>query len=394
MFKDYSLERLSRHKKVGIVGGTFDPVHYGHLAAAQSAYESLGLCRVLFIPTGTPPHKGRITASADERFHMVSLATEDVKYFKVSRIEIDNPRVSYTVDTVSKIREYMAKDAELFFIIGADTLPLVQTWKDFKKIGQMCVFVVVPRPNSAKISVPRDLEGRVIFVKTPPFDISSTDIKNRIKDNKFVKYMLPPEVEAYMGNIYKPCPRTLDELKKYVQGRLSERRFIHTLGVCDEAESLARHYGADIRKARIAAVLHDCAKDLPADEKIDACEKYGIKLDEILREQIDLTHSFIAEKIAEIELKIDDREILDAIACHTTGRAGMTLLDKIIYVADCIDKFREPYEGIDEIRKLAYVSLEKATIRGIKSTITINNEKNRKILPISLEALEDLEKQV
>ncbi|MDR3091603.1 MAG: nicotinate-nucleotide adenylyltransferase [Clostridiales bacterium] len=392
MYKDYNLKNLAGHKKIGVMGGSFDPVHMGHLLAAESAAEAFGLDRVIFIPTGRAPHKpAGPGAGAKDRLNMTYLAVKGDKRFKVSQIEAERAETSYSADTAEKIRKFLDADARLFFIVGADTLPLIPQWKDYRKLLGLCFFIAVSRDGSA-CRVPPELEGRAAAAAMPLIGVSSTEIRARLQDGLSVRYMLPEEVLSYIAerNLYPARKLSLDALKNAVRGKMTERRFIHTLGVADSAVKLARRYGADCAKAELAALLHDCAKDMPHEEKFAACEKYGIALDDALRKQIDLAHSFIGAAIARTELGVDDAEILDAVSYHTTGRSGMTLLDKIVYVADCIDSYREPYPGLDEIRAWAFTDLDEAVLAGLRATIAVNDERGREIHRLSRDALSDL----
>jgi nicotinate-nucleotide adenylyltransferase len=163
---------------------------------------------------------------------------------------------------------------------------------------------------------------------------------------------------------------------------------LHSIGVADEAESLAKTHGIDPEKAYTAGLLHDCAKDLGKDKSFELCYKYGVALDEVLTAQPDLIHSFLGAAVAKEEYGIDDCDILNAIRHHTTGRAEMSELEKIIYLADFFEPSRKPFDGMDKMRALAYESLDKAMRFALNHTIEYNNKKNRLIHPLSIQAAE------
>jgi len=195
-------------KKIGILGGTFNPVHYGHLIAAENVREAFGLDRVLFMPSGVPPHKQEPTVEdAAHRFEMVRLAIGPNPFFEASRMEIDRPGFTYTVDTLGSLKATYGNDAELYFIIGADVLPELTTWRNFTEVFGLCGFIAVLRHGYGRESFLQCIEGlktlyraEIHIAETPVIDISSTDIRRRIKDCKSIKYLTPHDVEDY---IYK-----------------------------------------------------------------------------------------------------------------------------------------------------------------------------------------------
>lgn len=169
---------------------------------------------------------------------------------------------------------------------------------------------------------------------------------------------------------------------------LSPKRFTHTQGVAEESVKLAKTHGADEKKAYLAGLLHDCAKDYSSKEKLKMCDKYGIELDEILVNQTDLTHPFLGAEVAKDMFGVTDEEVLGAIRYHTTGRENMTKLEKIVYLADFFEPSRQYFDGINEIKQLAYKDLDAAVAYSLNNTIEYNQKKKRLIHPLSLRALE------
>lgn len=181
-----------------------------------------------------------------------------------------------------------------------------------------------------------------------------------------------------------------DEMKQKLQSSLSPKRFLHTLGVVETAEELAKIHGVDKEKAIISAYLHDCAKDIPEKMKIRFCKEFHIPLDKWIEKNIELCHSFLGAEIAKREYGIIDEEILNAIRYHTTGRKNMTDLEKLIYLADYIEPNRNYFQGLESIREYARKDLNQAMIFVLTNTIEYV-KKNKGILhPLTLEALEDL----
>lgn len=161
---------------------------------------------------------------------------------------------------------------------------------------------------------------------------------------------------------------TIDQMTAKLKGSLLEKRFIHSLGVMECAKRLAQLYGADIEKAAVAGLLHDCAKNYSKDDMFALCEKYGIELDEVMKKSSGLIHGLLGAEVAKREYGIDDEDIYDAIYYHTVGKPDMSLLTQIIYIADGIEVNRH-YDGVDRIRSLAEEDLDKALILQIDYTI-------------------------
>jgi nicotinate-nucleotide adenylyltransferase len=181
--------------RIGILGGTFDPIHKGHIRLAQGARRKLGLDKVIFIPANIPPHKKNIDVlPARERYKMVRLAIKGKPYFGISDCEIIKGGVSYSVSTLRAFRKKFGKKAKLFFLAGSDSLSQLKTWKDFDKITQLAEFAVAARPghNTKKISGVR-------IIRIPTIDISSTDIRDRIRGGLNAKKFLTSGVYGYIN---------------------------------------------------------------------------------------------------------------------------------------------------------------------------------------------------
>ena len=181
-----------------------------------------------------------------------------------------------------------------------------------------------------------------------------------------------------------------ETIKAKLQSAMSIERYIHTLGVADEAMKLAARYGGDelVKKAETAGLLHDCAKDYPKDMKLRFCKEYHVPIDDVMKKQIDLVHPFLGAEVAKREYGVTDNEILEAIKWHTTGKRDMSVLDKIIFIADYIEPGRESFDGLEKARELAYEDLDKATAYILESTIQYVKDRNRALHPYSAEALE------
>jgi len=190
--------------RVGVLGGTFDPIHVGHLAAAEEVRVRLDLERVVFVPAGLPPHKLHLNVTtAEHRSNMVQLAIADNPYFVVSRVDMDRLGPSYTVDTAKLLRDEYGPEAELYLIMGSDSLAELLTWHKPERLIRLCRIVALTRPgyrvNLEELNhlLPGAI-ARVQLLEMPLLEISGTDLQRRVRTGLSIKYLVPPAVEAYI----------------------------------------------------------------------------------------------------------------------------------------------------------------------------------------------------
>lgn len=205
-------EAIVGGKRLGIMGGTFDPIHYGHLVAAESARIELDLDKVLFIPTGIPPHKiERQVTDANLRFEMVEMSIRNNQNFKVSRLEIEREGPTYTIDTLRILQE-LFPEQELYFITGTDALRELLTWKKPEEIIKLARIVGASRPGYDSHDLLTKINRKYPFTKdrisqleVPALAISSTDIRARVQNHKSIRYLLPDEVRLFIkkNNLYQ-----------------------------------------------------------------------------------------------------------------------------------------------------------------------------------------------
>lgn len=192
-------------KKVGIMGGTFNPIHYGHLFLAENAYEQLGLDRVLFIPTKNPPHKAKPDAVTDQqRVDMISLAISDNPHFELSMMELEREGMTYTADTLTILNE-RHPEVEYFFLVGADSLFMMQDWHKPQRIFDLCTVVVAGRDNVDQEQIEQHIKylntiykARIVTIQMPTIQIASAVIRERIGMNKTIRYYVPAGVLDYI----------------------------------------------------------------------------------------------------------------------------------------------------------------------------------------------------
>ncbi|MDR0880683.1 MAG: nicotinate-nucleotide adenylyltransferase [Clostridioides sp.] len=224
LINDEKLERLNDKNekfKLGIVGGTFDPIHNAHLAMVEFVRTKFNLDFVLFIPSGTPPHKMSISTDKHDRYNMVLLATASNEYFAVSDYEVKAEKRSYTVDTLKDMKKIYSL-SDIYFITGADAICTIEEWKDARGILESATFIATTRPGIGLLRAQETIEklnkkynANIISVYVPSLDISSTYIRDQLLDGKSVKYLIPSCVEEY---IYQNCIYK-NETKKHEQLR-------------------------------------------------------------------------------------------------------------------------------------------------------------------------------
>ena len=193
----------SEIRRVGLMGGTFDPIHHGHLLVAEEARDQFGIDQIIFVPNGRPPHKkGYQITDAEHRYNMCLLATATNPAFTVSREEIDRPGPSYTIDTIRAFRRYLGPGVELFFITGADAVLELATWRAPDAILNEAQVVAVHRPGFDLRRLAEELgeerARKILTLEVPGVEISSTEVRRRVAEGRSIKYMVPEAVEAYI----------------------------------------------------------------------------------------------------------------------------------------------------------------------------------------------------
>lgn len=387
---------LEQYKKIAIMGGTFDPIHYGHLVTGEAVCHAFSLDKVLFMPTGKPAHKEEFSKNL-HRYHMTELAIQDNEHFELSTIELDRAGTTYTIDTILEIKELCCEGVELYFIMGADSLHQLLSWKEAERLIQICSFIVVTRPQYEKekldlaiTNLQKEYQANIHILEIPALDISSSDIRRKIQQGEPIRYLLPKKVEQYIHTfeLYKTNLKdsSFISIQIKLQARLSQKRFLHTLGVVKEAKKMAKLYAVDEDKACMASLLHDCAKELSKPIRKQLCKGFGICEEEIFQEAGGLIHPFLGAELAREEYGIFEEDILDGIRYHTTGRANMSDLEKIVYIADYIEENRISFEGLEEARRLAYLDLNQTMLFILENTMSFLEEKGV-IHPLSQEAL-------
>ena len=382
-------------ERIGIMGGTFNPIHMGHIAMAKEAARDASLDRVLMIPTGNPPHKSGITP-AEDRWRMTCAAVANEQQLTPCRMELDRSGVIYTVDTLSELHR-IYPEADLFYIIGADTLMELKNWRQYEKVLTLCTFLVCPRTINVS---PKDLAderarlealgGRFEYVSMHTVDVSSTEIREALISGNHSDLL--PDVcseYAHIAGLYGLEKRIADgpALLEHLWAALSAKRFAHTLGVAYAARELALMHGVDPVRAELAGLLHDCAKCLPEERMRAVCLDNGLTDDPAILASGNLMHSLAGAWIAEHEYGVRDPEVLHAIACHTMGEPGMSPLDMVVYLADKIEPTRPMKEYVLVMRMMAHDDLRKGMLCSLQGTADYVKQRGDELHPLTAQTL-------
>ncbi len=374
-------------ERIGILGGTFNPIHQGHIAMAQCALTSASLTRVLLLPDSVPPHKTGI-APKEDRWRMVCAAAEGIEGLEPCRMELDREGTTYTFDTLTALRGENPK-AELYYIIGTDTLMELRNWHRWREVLGLCTFLVCPRRTDhapaavrAERALLEGLGAKIRPLTMEPVDVSSTELREALASDAPTG-LINPAVRAYCHarGLYgtpEVDPRSEQWMEQLFRD-LTVKRFAHTLGVAFIARNLARVHHVDDRKAEIAGLLHDCAKCLPLKDMQRIALDHALTSDKETLASGALLHSVAGAWMTEHVYGVEDPEILAAIACHTTGKVGMSRLDLVVYLADKIEPGRPSYPLLDKVRIMAPLSLERAVLTSMEGTIAYVSGKGKPI---------------
>ena len=371
--------------KTGIYGGTFNPPHIGHVYAARAAMKQLGLDRMLVIPTGQPPHKAMPAGSPEPRMRleMVRLAFERMDNTRVLDLEIIREGKSYTSETLEQIRQ-MYPDDELYLLMGTDMYCTLDQWYNAEKILSAAVPAVFERGENESMAIEhkshvyrKHFAVQTRKIKADICPVSSSQIREELPRRLGTEYLQRPIYDYILKHRLYGVRPNFDHLRFAVYQMLDDRRTRHVAGCEQEAVRLALRWGEDVELAREAAILHDITKRCDAQEQLRLCEKYAIITDSVERREYKLLHAKTGAAVARDLFAVSD-PVHDAIAWHTTGKPDMTLLEKIIYMADYIEPNRS-FEGLKELRELAYENLDRAMILGLEMSMA--DMKARNIVP-------------
>ena len=393
--------------KVLLYGGTFDPPHNGHLNNLRAAADRVRPDKVVVMPAGLSPFKQHTSAPGALRlemcscFHALEEGMDAIPQLEVSGWEVAQAEAgshNYTVLTVEKLaRDYPG--AQLYLAIGSDMLLSFDGWHRWQDILRLAHLVVTSRnvgdaPELHAKALRLDPTGaRILFAPVQALPMASSDIRTRLAAGEGCEAELPEAVRAVIRRekLYKRKyqPMNLKQAKELVRGRLSDKRYEHTLNVKKMAVKLAKIYGEDEERAALAALLHDSAKEISKDEMREILRAYPQYAEGGEERPAPVWHGVCAAILARTQWGVTDEAVLSAIACHTAGKPGMTRLDKILYLADMTSAERD-WPGVEKLRKLEKKDLDAAMLAALKQTNDFVLSQGKPLDPMSKAAYEDI----
>ena len=385
-------------KRIGIYGGTFNPPHTGHTGAGLQALQALGLSMLYVIPDRIAPHKEIPEGSPtpEQRLQMLRLALEGEENVVISDLELRREGKSYTYETVEQIHA-LHPDAELVLFMGTDNFLTFQQWRNPERIlaeASLGVFYRGDRDEVAQIAARKaEMEAaghKVYLVSNDVVEVSSTNLR-RMLIFRCADPFLPKGVGEYIrqnrlygvDRDYRKLP--MEELEQVVISLLKPSRVAHVLGCRDTAVELAERWGADATDAARAGILHDVTKALDGPLQLTLCDEYGTILTDFGKKYPKTLHALTGALVAE-RIFGENEAVVEAIRHHTTGKADMSLLEKIIYVADYMEPNRD-FPGVEDLRRLAFSDLDAALKLGLEMTLEHLKRQGAEVSPGSREAL-------
>jgi nicotinate-nucleotide adenylyltransferase len=388
-------------KRIGIYGGTFNPPHTGHIQGASYAINALELERLLLIPSCISPHKmlPENSPTPAQRAQMLAIAAGD--QMEVNDLELCRGGTSFTYETVEQIAGQYP-EYELVLLMGTDMFLSFLTWKEPERILKKASLGILYRGDKDEQAQIEEQKKRlesqgakVYLVKNPVTAISSTQLR-RMLAFRCASSFLPQGVEAYIrengfyGTAKDYRNLSMEELEQVAVSLVKPNRVAHILGCRDTAADLAVRWGANKTDAARAGLLHDITKALDGPLQLTLCREYGMMLDAFHEKNPKTLHALTGSLVAD-RIFGENREVVAAIRSHTTGKANMNTLEKILYVADYMEPNRD-FPGVEKLRALAYEDLDKALKLGLQMTLELLKQQGREISPESAEALAFLER--
>ena len=361
--------------KIAVYGGSFNPPHLGHMEAAGTVAEALNPDKFLIIPDNLPPHKEMEEDSPmpEQRMGLCKLAFSAIPGAEISDMEINREGKSYTADTVDRLRELYPED-ELTLVMGTDMLLSFEQWYRFRYLLVQCTLAVLARAEEDGDAIrahaaymEREYGAKIVILPHVPLEMSSSDIRERLKV-RLGSELLDDEVYSQIiRRRYYDAQPELSWLREKAYAFLKPERIAHVAGCESEAVKLAMRWGEDPETAAEAGILHDITKKRNFEEQLILCGKYGIINDNLELNSPKLLHAKTGAALARDLFGVSDR-VYEAIRWHTTGKPDMTVLEKIIYLADYIEPTRD-FPGVEKLRELCYEDIDEAMALGLSMSL-------------------------
>ena len=364
--------------KTGIFGGAFDPLHDSHIAMAEKALSD-GMDKIVFVPSGIPPHKS-CNVSFEDRIEMLKKGLSDHDNFEISTIEYELGGTNYACDVIPLLKK---KYGDIMYIIGGDSLIDLGKWKNPDKVIKLAPLYVFPRADRDE-----EFEKALSFWRAKGADVTVSDFEPKAVSSTCVRYLInmdkmddiPEKVADYImkKGLYRKFAGMAEKLKKEVL----EKTYDHIARTCECALRLNFECGLclDNDKVFLAAMLHDCAKlrsRQPHDASCVPADCVGSEVE----------HQFLGAVIAEKEYGVNDGEILSAIRSHCTGKPDMNAIEKLIFCADMLEDARD-FQGVDRLRTLIREDFERGFVACLEKSYEYLVEKQCDIYPLTQQAVD------
>ncbi len=372
--------------KIAMFGGSFNPIHDAHVQMALQAVKELSLDKLLFVPTYISPFKQNVnpdfTAKNEDRIEMIKKAIQDSKCtkFECETCEIEREGISYTIDTVKYLnKKYNTK---IFMLIGDDLASDFTKWRNHEEIAELCNIVIAQRGHEIKKNFP--------YIYTPLHnvivDLSSTKVREALDNGISFESLVSPQVSEYIKtkNLYGYTKGLADRIDLFIRNNVNCKRYWHSVRVAQTAVKLCEHYGLDTKKAYLAGLAHDMCKDFPEKKLMELAQKDGFCISEMEKQKPALLHGRAASVLLKSEYGIIDEEILEAVRNHTFGKADISELAMLIFIADKIEPGR-PQVNEAYYSRLFALPLRKMVLSVVEENILYLEKRN---IPVSLLSLE------
>ena len=380
-------------------GGSFNPPHRGHRAAARAAIRALKPDKLLIVPDYLPPHKVLAPGSPtpEARLELCRRNFSDIPGAEICDIELRRGGRSFTADTLRELAERYP-GADLTLLVGTDMLLTLESWREPEYILKNARIRAFPREGGDRRAVEAGAEKLretwgcdAAVIDMQPIPAASTGIRAALPEGGGTEKLTDRVYSAIVRGRLYGVRANLPWLRRKAYALLKPGRIPHVQGCEAEAVSLARRWGADAYEAAVAAILHDCTKKQPLDAQLRLCKRYGLTPDAYERGSDKLLHAKTGAALALARFGVSET-VAEAIRWHTTGKPDMALLEKIVYIADYIEPTRD-FPGVERLRDLAYRDLDAAMMLGLELSDADLRSYGTEPHPISAAALDFLRRQ-
>lgn len=362
---------------------------------AAGALDAARLNRLYVIPTGDEAYKPCVVSGEDRWKMTVAACSQDGRLLP-SRLALDAPAPSYTVDTLLALRKKHPR-ADLFVLLGTDGLMKLHGWHRLEEVLPLCSFLVCPRVGDTHLQEYlrekarlTGMGAKVFMINMRPLSVSSTEIREGLVHDSPLPNLYPPVREFCALQGLYGMPVREERARPWIDrlfAAVTPHRFAHSLSVAAEARRLAERFGLDALRAEQAGVLHDCAKCLPLEEMRRIAVEHSLTDDPAILSSGALLHSTVGAWVARNDYGMEDPEVLEAIAWHNTGHAGMSRLAMCVCLADSIEPTRDSYPLLEEVRSLAERSLEGALLLSLEGTAAFVRSRGKFLHPRTQETI-------